>query len=120
MVEKGKQVDGLYLDLVKTFDSINNGLLIEKMKFMLHWLQSLFKIRQLKLRVGDTLPDLLVAPSGVLQGNHFHPVWFLVYVQDLAEVMKYIDVDFSLGTNDLKLSRVISSLDDCTRQQSAF
>lgn len=61
-----------------------------------------------------------MAYSGVPQGSHLGPVLFLIYIQDLAEVLKTIDIEFSFYADDLKLSRTISSPDDCELLQYAL
>lgn len=49
--------------------------------------------------------------SGVPQGSHLGPLLFLIYINDLAECIKYSK--FLLYADDLKVFRAVSSLNDC-------
>lgn len=115
-MERGHQVDALYLDFSKAFESLNHALLMEKLhkygvdQAMLAWLGSYLAGRTLQVRVGGSLSSPFLATSGFPQGSHLGPLLFLIYVQDL--VCTVGEVGHSLYADDLKLYRTIKEPDD--------
>ena len=62
-LESGKQIDALYLDFSKAFDSLSHGLLVKKLSkygandATTKWMTSYLAGRKLQVRVGQTLSD---------------------------------------------------------------
>lgn len=112
-MEARKQVDALYLDFSKAFDSLNHQLLLLKLEkygvnqAVIKWMKSYLVGRSSVVRIGNSLSQPISASSGVPQGSHIGPILFLIYVQDLSELLS--GIDHSFYADDLKLSRTISS-----------
>ena len=54
---------------------------------LLTWLENFFTKRSHQTRVNASLSDASALYSGVVQGSGIGPVAFLIYVDDLAEVL---------------------------------
>lgn len=122
LVEGGQQIDALYLDFSKAFDSLDHGILVGKLlKYGLDnksvaWFTSYLDGRQLRVRTGTSLSDPFRACSGVPQGSHLGPLLFLVYIQDLIDEL--VGTNASFFADDLKIYQPISKVDDCSLLQS--
>lgn len=113
--ENKHEVHAIYTDFSKAFDVVNHELLVEKLGHagicgsLLRWCESYLRNRsQLVMVRGFKSPSRIV-PSGVPQGSHLGPLFFLVYVNDLCT---NITSKFQMFADDLKLYREIHSNDD--------
>ncbi len=123
-LEGRMQVDALYLDYSKAFDSLDHRILVGKLaKYGLSnktvdWFSAYLNGRQLRVRAGDAMSDPFIATSGVPQGSHLGPILFLIFIQDL--VAKLEDVGASMFADDLKIYHPISSINDCLHLQRSL
>ena len=75
-IEKGGQVDAIYTDISKAFDTINHAVLIRKSELMgvdnimLKWLSSYISGRSQKVKLHGYVSNNISIPSGVPQGGH--------------------------------------------------
>jgi hypothetical protein len=109
-MEDGLQVDAVYTDFLKAFDSVNHGLLLSLLtpKFrgsMIFWMGSYLTGRTQRVRVGDYLSEAIYCHSGVPQGSHLGPLFFIADIFENVMVLNY--------TDDLKLYMGVRSTDDC-------
>jgi hypothetical protein len=123
-VEKGDQVDAIYTDISKTFDTVNHAILIRKLELMgvrgkiLNWFNSYISFRSQKVGVNGCISKNISVPSGVPQGGHISPLLFILYMNDVGLVFKF--TNFSMYADDLKLYCIINSLEDGLRLQKDF
>ena len=79
-VDEGKNVDAIYLDLSKAFDSVPHLRLIKKLKGygigepLITWLSAFLMNRQQFVKIGDSLSRLVDVVSGVPQGSILGPL----------------------------------------------
>ena len=118
VMDDGGQVDCIYLDFSKAFDSVPHRLLLHKIQMFgicgrLHkWLASYLEGRQQRVVINGAESSLLDVVSGVPQGSILGPLLFLLYVNDMPNV---VDKDSLTGlfADDAKVCRHIKSLRDC-------
>jgi hypothetical protein len=105
-LDEGDEIEAVFLDLSKAFDTVNHRLLLRKLAMyglpdsVVRWIGSFLRDRSLKVRVRDELSDTLPVSSGVPQGSVLGPLLFLIYVNDLAD---NIESDCLLFADDIKI-----------------
>ena len=110
-----------YIDFAKAFDSVSHPKLMTKLRgygisgVLLNWISDFLTGRSHRTRVGHCLSPVAFLDSGVIQGSCLGPVLFLLYVNDLVDVLTD-DAEMKLYADDVKLyssmpSNVTSSND---------
>jgi hypothetical protein len=111
-MEDGLQVDAVYTDFSKAFHGLLLGTLTRKFRgLMILWMGSYLTGRTQRVRVGDYLSKTIYCHSGVPQGSHLGPLFFMADINDVLEIFEKVRA-FAYA-DDLKLYMRVSSIDDC-------
>ncbi|GBN58499.1 putative RNA-directed DNA polymerase from transposon BS [Araneus ventricosus] len=111
--ESGSQLDVIYIDFSKAFDSIDFGILLKKLHGigfhinLIDWLLSYLCKRSLYVYFNNAVSHEFTSTSGVPEGSNFGPLLFILFINDLNCVFKYSEC--LLFADDLKLFGSIRS-----------
>jgi Reverse transcriptase (RNA-dependent DNA polymerase) len=98
-MEDGLQVDSIYTDFSKAFDKVRHQLLLIKLALVVPsdrcgLFQSYFSGRTQRVRIGCCVSKEIKVMSGVPQGSHLGPLYFIWFVNDIAQIFKCVRVLF--------------------------
>jgi hypothetical protein len=115
-------IDGIFTDLSKAFDSISHSKLLMKLyayginPCVCKWIENFLCNRRQRVIINNSVSCWLVCTSGVPQGSVLGPILFLVYINDLPDVVKNSDI--FLYADDAKIFKCIHCMLDCINLQS--
>jgi len=95
-LDEKKHVLGLFIDLRKAFDTVNSQILLSKLchygvRGVVHdWFSSYLSSRRQRVKIDGFLSDINSLSCGVPQGSTLGPLLFLVYINDLPNVLDTI------------------------------
>ena len=106
-IDNGNYGYGVFLDLKKAFDTVNHSILLKKMEhygvegIALNWFTSYLANREQCFSVYGYVSDYLEISYGVPQGSVLRPLLFLIYINDLPNVSKFLS--FYLFADDTNI-----------------
>lgn len=121
-LEDNSQVDTIYLDFRKAFDSVpHNELLCKLWSFgftgnLWKWFKSYLSGRSHYVSINDSCSEILSVVSGVPQGSILGPLLFIIYVNDLPQ--RTVSASTFLFADDAKCSLKIKVPTDCQLLQT--
>ena len=106
------------LDLQKSFDTFNHEFLPAKLQHygvravsLNSFIRQLTEDRTQLTEVNNALPQILPTENGALQGSVLGPLLFLVYINDLHNVVQYSDIHhFADDTNLLNSTKSLKDI----------
>ena len=120
-LENHSSLDVLYLDFQKAFDSVPHQRLLHKLQCygvkdkILAWIDAFLIDRRQRVVLQGCSSDWSDVVSGVPQGSVLGPLLFLLYVNDLPDV---VSGHISMFADDTKLYSTISTPHDSTALQA--
>ena len=118
-----RQMDSVYLDFRKAFDKVPHFALLSKLYHigisgkLLIWFHNYLTdtCRKQLVSINGTHSSVLPVTSGVPHGGILGPLLFLVYINDLPDVVTSCNI--FLFADDTKCSQSVKTLFDCSRLQ---
>jgi ribonuclease P/MRP protein subunit RPP40 len=105
-LDDGKSFDCIYFDFSKAFDTVPHARLIKKLISygidgkMLSWVKSFLNNRKQRVVVNKDMSEWSEVTSGVPQGSVLGPTLFLIYINDIDDM---IESTIRLFADDTKL-----------------
>ena len=121
----GKGVtDTIYFDFEKAFDTVPHQRLMKKLNsydingLIGKWIGDFLSNRSQIVRVNGRVSDSVMVLSGIPQGSVLGPILFIIYINDLPDVVKSTMFLFADDTKLINRIRSISDAIDLQRDVS--
>ena len=96
--DNGLITASVFLDLSKAFDTVDHNILLCKLKLIgldsksLNWFESYLSNRLQKTSISNTLSSPLPVSVGVPQGSILGPLLFIIYVNEMPNIVKHCKI----------------------------
>ena len=121
-LETDSNADVIYLDFSKAFDKFDHRLLLQKLSKMgiqgkvLSWISAFLSNRTQRVLVNGMKSRPVRVISGVPQGTVLGPLLFIIYINDISEIIKTCRI--KIFADDSKLQHNIKTADDRKKLQT--
>ena len=121
ILEDGGNVDSIYLDFKKAFDSVPHEHLLRKLEGygitdkVLNWIRAFLKERRQQVIVNGVKSGWSNVLSGIPQGSVLGPVLFVVYIHDMPDgIVNFIQ----MFADDTKIYASVKNTEDSRSLQN--
>ena len=121
---EGYDVDSIYIDFAKAFDKVDHGLLIQKLNHygirgnFLNWIVNFLDERTQTVFINNHFSYSTSVISGVPQGSVLGPLLFVIYNNDLSQLVDATSQIFTFADDTKLISRINSSADKVNLQNN--
>ena len=111
----GYSIDVIYMDFQKAFDTVPHRRLIGKLKtygistVLQNWITSFLSDRLQKVTVNGSDSAWFPVTSGIPQGSVLGPILFVIFINDLPDL---VESDAFLFADDTKVYKIVTCLSD--------
>lgn len=119
-MDSGSPWDVIYLDFRKAFDTVPHRRLLNKLSAygikgpVLNWIKDFLLNRKQKVTINGCTSKWENVTSGIPQGSVLGPVLFIIYINDLPDVIQNLSKIFA---DDTKMYSKINNRTDSTKLQ---
>jgi endonuclease/exonuclease/phosphatase family metal-dependent hydrolase len=119
-LDNGKNLDTIYLDFQKAFDTVPHQRLLGKLEAygitgnIVLWIRDFLSNRRQRVCVNRAFSDWTPVTSGIPQGSVLGPILFVIFINDMPDMVNSI---CKLFADDTKIYRIISGPADCDALQ---
>ena len=123
LVDQGYDIDVIYLDFAKAFDKVPHLRLLQKLDCcgisgkVLTWIGSWLTDRKQRVVLNGKESEWLPVTSGVPQGSVLGPICFVVFINDIDEVVELVDGFIYKFADDTKFGKIIRCDEDRAAMQ---
>ena len=120
-IDNKKQIDVIYLDFLKAFDTVPHMHLLTKLEAfgikgkLLDWIGQFLLDRKQRVTIKDKFSSWSNVKSGIPQGSVLGPILFIMYINDLPNTIKCC---LKIFADDTKIYKDISVISDKHMLQS--
>ena len=121
ILDKGDEIDIVYLDLTRAFDTVCHAHLLQKLRSygiigpLFNWLSDYLCHRRQRVVVNGASSSWVEVCSGVPQGSVLGPILFILYVNDLPDSVSFSNI--AMFADDTKCFKSIKTTCDASRFQ---
>ena len=115
LIDAGQAVDVLYLDFAKAFDKVPHQRLLQKLRAhgitgkVNSWIECWLSGRQQRVVINGKSSEWAPVTSGVPQGSVLGPTCFIIFINDIDEVVDIVNGFVFKFADDTKYGRTVIS-----------